>query len=118
MNINLFVYYQLSTSNERPFLNSIQKLGNVTRIGNGFWYVNSFKTASEALKILASWASEKDTIVVIDAASNECVWFNLDKTQAQRIRQNWNMPLAVEPITNEADNSSEEVKLAPNETTH
>ena len=107
MNYNLFIFYQLTTNKEEPVLKSIQSLGNITRLGNGFWYVNGNTGAEEALKRISSWMTQQDSALVVDAANNEVFWYNLDDTRAQRIRQNWDMGLGVD------QGNEEEEKEAP-----
>jgi predicted proteasome-type protease len=114
MNFNLFIQYNILAANEKVLINSIQKLGNVTRIDNGFWYVNSTVDANEAIKRLASWVTDKDRVMVIDASNNQVFWYNLDDVKAQRIRQNWTMALGAQPNTL----SGNEAQEAEEETTH
>ena len=106
MNHNLFIYYNMVTAYEDAVIKAIQSLGNVTRLGNGFWYINASVNASEALKRVASRMTNKDSAIIIDSTNNQTLWFNLDEAQAQRIRQNWDMPLGQSPKT--ADGNEQE----------
>ena len=96
MGHNLFIYYRLDQTNKQAKVDrAIASLGNSTDLFPGLWYVNGTEDAQEALKRISSWMTDRDRLVVVDAANDICLWFNLDEKRAQRIRQNWRMDLAL-----------------------
>jgi hypothetical protein len=95
MGHNLFIHYLLDPkTSEASIVRAVSSLGNSTPIFPGLWYVNGIEDAKEALKRVSSWMTDKDRLVVVDAANNECLWFNMDEKLAQRIRQNWRMDIS------------------------
>lgn len=95
MGHNLFINYQLNSQSKRADIErAITSLGNSTQLFSGLWYINATEDAQEALKRISSWMTEKDQLLVVDAATNQCLWFNLDEKLAQRIRQNWRMDIS------------------------
>lgn len=93
MGHNLFIFYQLNAANISDVERAVKSLGNTTPVFSGMWYVNASENAEEALKRISSWMTEKDHLLVVDSATNTALWYNLDETLAQRIRQNWHMDL-------------------------
>lgn len=83
-----------SQSKRADIERAITSLGNSASLFPGLWYVNATEDAQETLKRISSWMTDKDQLLVVDAATNQCLWFNLEEKLAQRIRQNWRMDIS------------------------
>jgi hypothetical protein len=90
---NLLISYEIDNDKEREdkVKKSVEMLGNSTPLFSGTWYVNSPHTVNEAVKHVSHFMTDQDKLVILNSSNDECVWYNLSNSQAQRIRQNWKM---------------------------
>ncbi|MCU7934084.1 MAG: hypothetical protein KZQ99_04285 [Candidatus Thiodiazotropha sp. (ex Dulcina madagascariensis)] len=88
---NLFITFELTDpeQNQPDVFKAIESLGNSTRLHTTCWYVNSPRSASEAVGHIGSAMSEEDILVVTDTSNDSATWHNLNEKQEIRIKQNW-----------------------------
>ena len=88
---NLHISYDLNSpgQNYNDVINAIKSLGGWAKIHKSYWYVNSTKTASEALNVVWAACDPNDTVYVVDATNNSASWQNLDPDAAKYIKDHW-----------------------------
>ena len=68
---------------------AIQSLGSWARVQKSVWYVESaFNAESAAHKIYASMDAN-DSLIVIDASSNEAFWYGVSDEVGQHLQAHW-----------------------------
>lgn len=89
---NLFVSYDLIEPGQHydNVIAEIKKLGNWVKVNYSLWYVNSNISTSEAAKRVWSVMDENDKLIVIDASTNNAVWYNLGNEISEFIKAQWN----------------------------
>lgn len=94
---NLFVsFYIHDISREASLiLGGIEELGDAVRIYGYVWYVRSGLTAADAASRLWDLMEASDSIVVIDASSNEVATFNLSEAALERMGAFWHQELVM-----------------------
>lgn len=88
---NLFFSYEAKSENEDQISKAIESLGNSTKLHTSCWYVNSKASAEEALKVIARFLTEEDTLVISDTTNNTSAWFNIEEKREIRVKQNWRL---------------------------
>lgn len=88
---NLFFSYEVKNNDESQISKAIESLGNSTKLHSSCWYVNSKATADEALKAVARYLNEEDSLVISDTTNNTSAWFNVEEKREIRVKQNWGM---------------------------
>lgn len=88
---NLFISYDLMSpgQNYENVAAAIKKLGAWAKIHYSFWYVKSAYSASDAAKIVRAAQDQNDSLIVVDATSNNAVWYNLDPKVAEFLKTQW-----------------------------
>ena len=90
---NLFISFKVNNNelNGEKIRDSIQSLGNSTKLFENSWYVNSPSSTDEAMKTIGSTLTKDDSVVICNCSDNTTVWANIGEKEAQRVRQNWRM---------------------------
>lgn len=88
---NLFISYDLHKPGQDydKIAEAIKALGNWAKVQYSFWYVSSILTASEASKKIWAVMDKNDSLIVIDATSNNASWHNLSPEVSEFIQTNW-----------------------------
>jgi hypothetical protein len=91
MTRNLFVSFILRDDcRQAPLiLGAIEELGQATRLFSATWYVRSNLTAAEAARRVWDVMDRADSLVVIDASSDEVALFNVDDWSVRFMSRNW-----------------------------
>lgn len=93
---NLFVSYDLKNpgQNYDRTIAAIKSLGSWAKVQYSLWYVKSSYTAKQAAEIVRRAQDANDTLIVIDATSNDAAWYNIDPKVAEFMQQNWSQRAA------------------------
>ena len=88
---NLHISYDLYSpgQNYDDVIDAIKTLGNWAKIQQSFWYVNSTKTAREALDIVWAKCDANDSLYVVDATNNVAAWQNISDEASAFILDHW-----------------------------
>jgi hypothetical protein len=110
MTRNLFVSFDLHDScRQAPLiLGAIEELGQASRLFSATWYVRSNLTAAEAARRVWDVMDRADSLLVIDASSNEVAMFNLNDRCVRFMSRGWHLaideaqPLIAAPLPDAA----------------
>lgn len=93
---NLFISYDLKNpgQNYDRVIAAIMGLGSWAKVQYSLWFVSSTYTATQAAEIVRRVQDANDTLIVIDATSNDAAWYGLTTEVSEHIRQNWNRQTA------------------------
>jgi hypothetical protein len=88
---NLHISYDLNAPGQgySEVIEAIKSLGNWAKIHKSYWYVNSSKTASEALNIVWAKCDPNDTLYIADCTNNVAVWQNIPDDSSKFIKDQW-----------------------------
>lgn len=88
---NLHVSYDLikPDKNYEKVIAKVKELGTWAKIHYSYWYVNSTKTASEAVDFLKPALDSNDKVYVVDATNNAAAWNTLPDNVAEYIKDQW-----------------------------
>src|SRR3954468_10254446 len=88
---NLHVSYDLIApdKNYEKVIAQIKALGSWAKIHYSYWYVNSTKSASQAVDFLKPALDANDKVYVVDATNNAAAWNTLPNNVANHIREQW-----------------------------
>lgn len=88
---NLFVSYDLNSpgQNYERVIEKIQSLGSWAKVQKSFWYVDSPYTASQALDIVKQAIDSNDSLIVVDATTNNAAWYGLKPEVSKHIKRSW-----------------------------
>ncbi|MBP6518358.1 hypothetical protein [Shewanella sp.] len=88
---NLFISYDLNSPNQdySALIEEIKLLGDWATVQRSVWYVNSVLTAQQAAEKLRLKMDSNDSLIVINATSNEAYWYNLSDEVAKHIQKFW-----------------------------
>lgn len=88
---NLFISYDLNSPGQGydEVFNAIKSLGNWAKVQKSFWYVSSTYSAEQAAEIVWAKMDRNDSLIVIDASSNDASWYNLPREVSNYIQENW-----------------------------
>ena len=73
------------------FLQSLQSLGQVLRVGDTLWILKSRATVDQVRDILGQPLGPTDRLFVLDSFENETAWFNLSPNMDAQIAQMWDI---------------------------
>lgn len=92
MSNNLFISYDLHSPGQdyQNVIKVIKSLGNWAKIHKSFWYVNSNLTAQQAAEIVWNKMDSDDSLIVVNASTNQSHWFNLSQEVSDYLRSKWN----------------------------
>ena len=92
MSNNLIVSYDLHSlgQNYHDVIEAIKSLGSWAKVQQSVWYVSSHLTAEQALQKVKTNMDSNDSLIVVNATSNNASWHNLSDEVASHIRRNWN----------------------------
>lgn len=93
---NLFVSYDLKDpgQNYDRVITAIKGLGSWAKVQYSLWYVSSNFSASQAAEVVRRAQDSNDTLIVIDATSNEASWYGITEEVTQFIKRHWNRQTA------------------------
>ncbi|RXH41172.1 hypothetical protein [Bradyrhizobium zhanjiangense] len=88
---NLFVSYDLYEPGKDygAVGSAIKELGSWAKVQKSLWYVRSSFTAEQAAEHVRRSMDRNDSLIVVDAASNDAYWFNLSPEVAQFLQERW-----------------------------
>ena len=88
---NLFVSYDLYEPGKDygAVGTAIKELGAWAKVQKSFWYVKSSFTARQAAEYVRRSMDPNDSLIVVDAASNDAYWYNLSPEVAQFLQEKW-----------------------------
>lgn len=88
---NLHVSYDLikPDKNYEKVIAKVKELGSWAKIHYSYWYVNSAKTASQAVDFLKPALDANDKVYVVDATNNTAAWNTLPDNVSKHIKEQW-----------------------------
>lgn len=89
---NLHVSYDLINpgQNYEKVIERVKQLGTWAKVHQSYWYVNSSRTASQAVDYIKPVLDANDKVYVVDATNNNAAWNVLPANVSQLIRDQWN----------------------------
>lgn len=90
---NLFVSYDLNAPGQHyeKVATAIKQLGPWAKVQKSLWFVDSTFEAQQARDHIWKSMDASDSLIVIDASTNEAAWFNVSPAAAQQIQTRWYM---------------------------
>ena len=85
------VMAEIHSGNGMIFLQSLQNLGDVERIGGTVWILKSRANCEYIRDQLTNDLSGDDRLFVIDCYANQTAWYNLGLHVHERIAQLWTL---------------------------
>jgi len=85
------VMAEIRSNGGMQFLQILQGLGDVERIGDTMWIVQARSTSENIRNVLCQPLNSDDRLFVVDSFSNETAWFNFGAEMDSRVRQLWNV---------------------------
>ena len=88
---NLFVSYDLNTPGQSytAVIEKIKSLGGWAKVHKSFWFLSSSLNAQQAANAIWAVMDANDSLLVVDASSNDAAWYNLTPEVSKYIQQNW-----------------------------
>jgi hypothetical protein len=74
-------------------LGAIEELGQATRVFSATWYVRSSLAAAEAARRVWDVMDHADSLIVVDASSDEVAMFNVDDHCVRFMSRCWHLPV-------------------------
>lgn len=89
---NLFISYDLMAPGKdyEAVYTAIKSLGGWAKVHKSVWYVNSAKTAQEAVDVVWRHMDTNDKLIVINATTNNAAWKNMSDDVSKYIIDQWN----------------------------
>jgi len=90
---NLIVSYDLFSpgQNYQAVIAAIKALGSWAKVHKSLWYVNSYKTAAQAVDAVWAVMDANDTIFIVDATNQNAAWQNLSDEVSNYLQEHWNV---------------------------
>jgi hypothetical protein len=88
---NLFISYDLMKpgQNYEAVIEKIKGLGSWAKVHYSLFYVSSKYSARQATDHVWAAMDANDTILVVNASTNEAAWQNLGEDVSKYIREHW-----------------------------
>ena len=88
---NLFISYDLNTPGQgyERIIDLIKELGPWAKVQKSLWYVKSNRSADDAARYLRSVIDNNDSLIVIDASSNNAYWYTQDSQISNHLIEHW-----------------------------
>jgi hypothetical protein len=89
---NLVISYDLykSGQNYEGVFEAIKSLGSWAKVHQSVWYVRSVKDVAAAFDVIRKHMDSNDSLIVVDAESNNAVWYGLTGEVSEHLKQQWN----------------------------
>ena len=89
---NLFISYDLHNpgQNYAAVEEAIKRLGSWAKPNLSYWFVDSAYTPEKAAEIVWAVMDANDKLIVVDAKTNQAVWYNLAPVVQTHIKKYWN----------------------------
>jgi hypothetical protein len=88
---NLFVSYDLYEPGKDygTVGSAIKQLGPWAKVQKSFWYVTSTSSAQQAAEHVRRSMDANDSLIVVNATTNEAYWYNLSPEVAEFLSKKW-----------------------------
>lgn len=88
---NLLISYDLYSPGQdyKNVIEAIKSLGNWAKVHKSYWYVSSSMTAKQAADKIWTKMDSNDSLIVINASTNDAYWFNLSQEVSSYLRSKW-----------------------------
>lgn len=85
---NLFISYDLNSPGQdySKVIEAIKGLGGWAKVQKSLWFVTSDYSASKACDLVWAKMDSNDSLIVIDAKTNQAAWQNLSDEVSNYIR--------------------------------
>lgn len=92
MSNNLIISYDLNRQgqNYQAVTDAIKSLGSWARVQDSVWYVDSNYGASAAGEKVYANMDSNDSLIVVNATTNDAVWWGLSNEVSNHIKTHWN----------------------------
>jgi len=85
------VMAEIRSGRGMEFLQTLQGLGDVERIGDTVWILQARATSENIRNVLCQPLGADDRLFVIDSFANDTAWFNLGAQMDSRVRELWDV---------------------------
>jgi len=85
------VMAEIRSGRAMEFLQMLQGLGDVERIGDSVWILKARASSEDIRNILCQPLGSDDRLFIMDSFANETAWFNLGAQMDSRVRELWNV---------------------------
>jgi len=85
------VMAEIRSGRGMDFLQTLQGLGAVERIGDTLWLLQAAISVEELRNVLSQPLSADDRLFILDSFENRTAWFNIGTNMDQRIQELWDI---------------------------
>jgi hypothetical protein len=85
------VMAEIRSGRAMEFLQMLQGLGDVERIGDSVWILKARASSEDIRNILCQPLGSDDRLFIMDSFANETAWFNLGAQMDSRVRELWDV---------------------------
>ena len=87
----LMVMAEIRSGRGMEFLQTLQNLGDVERIGDTVWLLQTRASSEYIRNVLCQPLNADDRLFVMDSFANDTAWFNFGTQMEERVRELWNV---------------------------
>ncbi len=85
------VMAEIRSGRAMEFLQTLQNLGDVERIGDSVWILQAHANSEDIRNVLCQPLGSDDRLFIMDSFANETAWFNLGAHMDARVRELWDV---------------------------
>jgi len=85
------VMAEIRSGRGMDFLQTLQSLGDVERIGDSVWLLKARAKSEDIRNVLCQPLGTDDRLFIMDSFANETAWFNLGAQMDNRVRELWDV---------------------------
>jgi len=88
---NYIISYDLNKQgkNYDGLISAIKQLSYWAKIQKSVWYVKSKLTTDQIYEFLRKQMDGNDSLIVVNASSNNAVWYGVGKSASDYMKENW-----------------------------